>query len=150
LKRALGLRALVLYGLVLTQPGALAPRTRIPRNNILLVGAVALVGVFLLDYDTGAELLNFGAFVGFMGVNLSALLRYSIRRRSKRLRDAAPPLFGFLIGLLLWLSLGTTAKLVGIVWLALGLGVGAWQTRGFARPRSDPAPEPEPEEETRS
>jgi putrescine importer len=123
--------------------GALAPKTRIPRNSILLVGAAALVGVFLLDYDTGAALLNFGAFMGFMGVNLSALVRYTVRRRSKRLRDAAPPLLGFLVCLLLWLSLPTSAKLVGCAWLAVGLGFGAWQTRGFARLAGNPTPEPE-------
>ena len=129
--------------------GSLDPRTRIQRNSILLVGAVALVGVLLLDYDTGAELLNFGAFVGFMGVNLSALFRYSIRRRSKRILDVVPPLFGFLICLWLWLSLKPTAKLVGSVWLGLGLAFGAWQTRGFARPGKDPTPEPDAEDGSR-
>jgi putrescine importer len=110
---------------------SLDPRTRIPRNNILLVGALSLLGVFLLDYDTGAELLNFGAFIGFMGVNLAALVRFGVR--AKRPARAALPLLGFLICLYLWLSLKTPAKLVGAAWLLAGLGFGAWQTRGFRR-----------------
>jgi putrescine importer len=122
--------------------GALDPRTRVPRNNVLLVGALALPGVFLLDYDLGAGLLNFGAFVGFMGTNLAALARYAIRPRSKRLRDVVPPLLGFLVCLFLWLNLGTAAKVVGGVWLGFGLIFGVWQTRGFVRSRGAPAPEP--------
>ena len=117
---------------------SLAPRTRIPRNNILLVGALALVGVFLLDYDTGAELLNFGAFIGFMGVNLAAMVRFAVR--PKRLARAILPLLGFFICLYLWLSLRTSAKVVGMVWLLLGLAFGAWQTRRLARSAAAPSP----------
>jgi putrescine importer len=117
---------------------SLAPTTRIPRNNILLVGAVSLVGVFVLDYDTGAELLNFGAFIGFLGVNLSALVRYAVR--PKRPARAVLPLLGFLICLYLWLSLRMSAKLVGLAWLVIGLGFGAWQTQGFSRSRREPLP----------
>ena len=56
--------------------GAVNPRTRVPSNNIMLIGAIALVGAFVLDYDQrgydlGAQLLNFGALFGFMGVNVS-------------------------------------------------------------------------------
>ena len=49
--------------------GSVDARTGIPRNNVLIVGACTLVGVFLLTYQSGAELLNFGAFIAFMGVN---------------------------------------------------------------------------------
>jgi amino acid transporter len=127
--------------------GALDPKTRIPRNSILLVGAAALIGVLVLDYDTGAGLLNFGAFIGFMGVNLSALVRYSIRPRSRRLRATAPPLLGFLVCLLLWLSLPTSAQLIGIVWLGIGLGFALWQTRGFTMSKRDPTPVSESDDE---
>ena len=41
------------------------------------------------------------------------------------------PLAGFAICLLLWLNLSTTAKVVGAVWMAVGIAFGAWKTRGF-------------------
>src|SRR5882762_831184 len=47
--------------------GFVNPRTRVPSNNIILVGTIALIGAFTLSYDLGAELLNFGALFGFMG-----------------------------------------------------------------------------------
>jgi putrescine importer len=59
--------------------GAIDPRTRIPRNNVLFVGALAFVGGLLLSFQLGAEMLNFGAFIAFMGVNLAAFTHYWLR-----------------------------------------------------------------------
>jgi amino acid transporter len=119
--------------------GQLHPRTRIPANNIVLVGGIALAGAFLLDYDErgyalGAQLLNFGALAGFMGVNLSALTHYSLRGRDRRLRHLLPPILGFLICFYLWISLARTAQIIGLVWLACGVLYGAWRTGGYRRP----------------
>jgi putrescine importer len=111
--------------------GALDPRTQIPRNNILLVGALALVGALLVSYQLGAELLNFGAFIGFMGVNLAAFRRYFLRSDRKTLPNLLLPLLGFVICLWIWLSLRTTAKVVGLAWLCTGFLYGTWKTRGF-------------------
>jgi putrescine importer len=110
---------------------ALDPRTQIPRNNILLVGAIALVGAFAMSYQLGAELLNFGAFIGFMGVNLAAFVRYFVRGSQKTFLNLVPPLLGFVVCLYIWASLRTPAKLAGLAWLAAGLLYGAWKTRGF-------------------
>jgi putrescine importer len=62
---------------------AVSPRTRIPRNNVLLLGLVTLTGCFLLSFERGAELLNFGAFIAFMGVNLAAFVHYKFRSTEK-------------------------------------------------------------------
>jgi amino acid transporter len=114
--------------------GVVTPRTHIPRNNILLVGAIALAGAFFVTYQLGAELLNFGAFIAFMGVNLSALVHYWWRAGKRRLVDLVPPLLGFLICFYIWTSLRTPAKLVGFAWLATGIAYGAWKTNGFRKP----------------
>ena len=80
-------------------------------------------------YDLGAEMLNFGALFGFMGVNVSALIRYFIRGRDRRLRQPArarPGLRG------LPLSVGQSGldhrSRSAFVWLALGVLYGAWRT----------------------
>src|SRR5262249_9518543 len=49
--------------------GAIDPRHHIPRNNVLFVGAIVLAGAFFISYALGAEMLNFGALIAFMGVN---------------------------------------------------------------------------------
>jgi len=113
--------------------GAVDPRRRIPRNNVLLVGGLAAAGGLALTYQLGAEMLNFGAFIAFMGVNLAAFVRYWIRAEHRHPGNFIYPLLGFAFCLYLWLSLRTPAKLAGGAWLAAGLIYGAIKTGGFRR-----------------
>jgi amino acid transporter len=111
--------------------GALDPKNRIPRNNVIFVGVIALIGAFLISYERGAELLNFGALLAFMGVNAAAFVHYYLRSREKRWMDCVVPLFGFIICLLIWRSLGPSAIVLGTVWMAVGVAYGAVKTKGF-------------------
>lgn len=113
--------------------GAIDPRRNVPRNNVVLVGALALLGGLSLSYQLGAEMLNFGAFIAFMGVNLAAFTRYWVRARERRAWDFVLPLLGFLICFYLWWSLRPIAKLAGGAWLLAGLLYGAIRTRGFRK-----------------
>jgi putrescine importer len=116
--------------------GAVDPKHHVPRNNVFFVGAIVLVGAFFLSYGRGAELLNFGALIAFMGVNIAALMRYFVRAEDKKLWNLLPPLLGFLICLALWLSLSTPAMIVGSIWMITGIAFGVWKTRGFREPLS--------------
>lgn len=138
--------------------GAVDSKRHVPRNNVLFVGGLALAGAFFLPwvaavpsvlarllsrsavaapgstatgYELGANLLNFGALIAFMGVNAAAFVRYYLREREKKIANLLPPIPGFLICLLLWLNLSTTAQVFGIIWMAIGIAFGAWKTRGF-------------------
>ncbi|MGA2144320.1 MAG: APC family permease [Bryobacteraceae bacterium] len=111
--------------------GALDPKRHIPRNAVVFVGVVSLAGAFAIDYDLGAQMLNFGALIAFMGVNAAALVRYYVREPAKKLRNLIPPALGFAVCLLLWLNLSRTALIAGSVWMAAGIAFGAWKTRGF-------------------
>jgi putrescine importer len=142
--------------------GAVDPKNRVPRNNVILVGAVAIIGAFLLEivagyktyslgtnpltwatvknilnggeaYGLGAEMLNFGALIAFMGVNAAAFLRYYVRSDQKKLGYLIPPVFGFLICLGLWLNLSKPAIIVGSIWMAAGIAFGIWKTNGFRK-----------------
>jgi putrescine importer len=112
--------------------GAVDERHHVPRNNVLLVGAAALVGAFLLSYEQGAELLNFGAFIAFIGVNAAALVHYRFRSKEKVLLPALIPGLGILICAFIWLHLNHGAQLLGAAWLAVGLAV-AWAMRRSRR-----------------
>ena len=116
--------------------GAVHARTGIPRNNVLLVGALVLIGSQFLSFGLGAEMLNFGALIAFMGVNAAAFVRFFLRAKRKTLGKALPPLLGFAICFGLWVNLGRSAILWGAVWMGLGLAYGVWRTRGFRKPLS--------------
>ena len=111
--------------------GALDPKNRIPRNNVIFVGAIALIGSFLINYERGAELLNFGALIAFMGVNAAAFVRYYLRAPEKRWPNLVFPVLGFAICFLIWRNLSHFALILGAVWMAVGIAYGAVKTRGF-------------------
>jgi amino acid transporter len=113
---------------------AVNPRTRVPSNNIILVGALTLIGAFLLTYPLGAQLLNFGALIAFMGVNVSSFVRYFVFNKKRKFWDFFVPVAGFTICFFLWLSLGFSAKLAGLCWLAIGVLYGAYRTSWFRKP----------------
>ena len=126
--------------------GAIDAKRRVPRNNVIFVGVVALIGAFTLSYGLGAEMLNFGALIAFMGVNAAAFMRYYIGTKSERAEGfgrllrpknlfslGLPPLIGFCVCLLLWLNLSRPAVIAGAVWMVAGIAFGAWKTGGFRR-----------------
>jgi amino acid transporter len=116
--------------------GAVDPKRHVPRNNVIFVGAVALAGALLVSigvfsFGLGAEMLNFGALIAFMGVNAAAFMRYFVREQQKKFWNFLPPVLGFFICLLLWLNLSRPAIIGGVIWMAVGIAFGAWKTRGF-------------------
>jgi putrescine importer len=111
--------------------GAIDPKNHIPRNNVIFVGAIALVGAFLINYERGTELLNFGALIAFMGVNAASLTLYFVRAPEKRWANLVYPFLGFWICFFIWLNLSPPAKIAGGIWMLVGIAYGAVKTRGF-------------------
>ena len=110
------------------------PRTQIPNYNIILIGVIVLIGAFLLTYSMGAQLLNFGALIAFMGVNASSFVHYFLKGNQKKFTYLIIPLLGFIVCFFLWLSLGIWAKIAGLCWLSLGVLYGAYRTSWFRKP----------------
>jgi putrescine importer len=101
--------------------GSVSLKHRIPRNNVLLIGSVCLAGALAFNYDLGAELLNYGALLAFMGVNASAALR---AWRFGRWSQSFPVLIsiaGMVTCALLWWNLSPKAKVVGTCWAIAGI-----------------------------
>ncbi len=120
--------------------GQLKPGSSTPTNNILLIGGIAFLGAVLLNrigsaYEHAGELLNFGAFLAFMGVNLACFWQFSVRRpqgyQTKFLTDTLLPIIGFLFCLLIWFNLNVIAKTVGGIWFAIGILYVGYKTNWF-------------------
>ena len=120
--------------------GAVDPKHHVPRNNVVFVGTVALIGAFLLTYGEGIELLNFGALIAFMGVNASAFVHYFLRAEKRKLWNVLPPVLGFIICGALWAGLSRMAHVWGTVWMVTGIAFGIWKTRWFREPLSFEVP----------
>jgi amino acid transporter len=129
--------------------GYLKPGSGTPTYNILLIGGLAFVGAVLLyhignAYEHAGELLNFGAFLAFMGVNVAAFWRFSVVANPTYKRQS----FWLLIALGLYMLLFTNcafvlfvsmlhlniayAQIGGGIILAVGLIYIAIRTCGFS------------------
>jgi putrescine importer len=115
----------------------LSARRNTPSRNILLVGLLAYVGAQFVSYELTAEILNFGAFLGFMGVNLCVIWQFWVRcvagHSRKFLPDILLPALGFLFCTVIWAGLATPARIAGSAWLLVGLTVLTIHTAGFKR-----------------
>ena len=67
------------------------PRTHVPARNVVVCGCVALAGALTFSYQLGVELLNFGAFLAFMGVNAASFVHYWVKRADRSWTQAAVP-----------------------------------------------------------
>jgi amino acid transporter len=112
--------------------GRLNPRTTIPALNTLLIGISAFTGSLFLSYERAAELLNFGAFLAFIGVNLAAAL-HSLKDPERHWTHAIVPILGLICCIAIWISLPRPALIIGGIWLIVGIIYLAIQTRGFQR-----------------
>jgi putrescine importer len=104
--------------------GVVDSKRHVPRNNVFFVGAIALAGALLVtiglfSYGLGAEMLNFGALIAFMGVNMAAFVRYYVREGGK---SPIPPLVltALVIVLVLlptsnWIVLAVAAAMLAVL-----------------------------------
>ncbi|HUS05345.1 MAG TPA: APC family permease [Bryobacteraceae bacterium] len=118
--------------------GYLHPRYATPTRSIYLMGAISFIGALLVSFQMVVELVNFGAFVGFILVNLSVIAHYygKLRQRSGSAlwSNLIAPALGAVICLYVWTSLSSKAMLVGFCWLAIGTIYCAILTKGFRQP----------------
>ncbi|GAA4492706.1 APC family permease [Gluconacetobacter tumulicola] len=114
--------------------GRLHPRWLTPASNLLLVGTIGL-GALAMDVATSASFINFGAFLGFVAVNLSVIALYLKGDRRMRalgvLGCVVVPASGTLCDVFLLWHLDRHARMLGLGWLVLGVLWLGWQTRGF-------------------
>lgn len=133
----------VMYGMgrdkVLPQGffGHLSKKHAVPIYNILLIGVIVLSLTYILDFSYGevARLINFGAFMAFMLVNLASMREYYFKADIKTakgfLRDFLPPFIGVIVCFWIWWSLPIKTKIIGFSWLAFGLIYISYRTKGF-------------------
>ncbi|MDN3654011.1 APC family permease [Ferruginibacter paludis] len=108
-----------------------------PNYNVMIVGALALLGAILLNYEECARLINFGAFFAFMGVNISSIREYYFKPKEKSIKsfllNFLPSFIGFLICLIIWLNLPLMTFIIGGSWMLIGILYLAIRTKGFRK-----------------
>jgi amino acid transporter len=114
--------------------GEISRRFRSPVFNLVIIGVVGLVAMFL-DVATSTSFINFGAFVAFTMVNVSVIAHYVRQRREGNRLNVilyvVLPAIGAIVTAYLLTRLDVNAIVLGLSWLALGVVVLALVTRGF-------------------
>jgi putrescine importer len=104
--------------------GHLSPKRGNPSYNVLIVGALAYIGSLTVNWEKSIEVLNFGALLAFMAVNVAALHHFGFSRElaGKRnlLLDVISPALGFLFCLVIFFNLQGSTLVIGAIWVAAG------------------------------
>lgn len=113
----------------------LSKKNATPVYNIIFLGIITVVVSMLLSYQNAAELLNFGAFLAFMGVNIAAIRQFWFLRsgagKNNLIVDLLIPSAGLVFCFFIWISLPSPAKITGGMWFLAGILYLAIKTGGF-------------------
>ena len=118
--------------------GYVSPRWGSPALNVLLVGAICLLAIFL-DLATVIALINFGALTAFTFVNLSVIAHYAVRKKMYTtfagfLKYVLFPTTGAIFVGVLWWNLESSSLTLGLIWLTIGVAYLVYLTKGFRVP----------------
>lgn len=105
--------------------GHLNARRGNPTYNVAIAGAAAYLGTLTMQWERSVEILNFGALLAFMAVNLAAVRHFGFNRellaQRNVLLDIVIPGLGFLFCLIIFLGLQGSTLAAGAAWMAAGI-----------------------------
>jgi amino acid transporter len=109
-----------------------------PTYNVAIAGALAYLGTLTMQWERAVEILNFGALMAFMAVNLAAVRHFGFSRETAEKRnlllDVVVPALGFLFCLVIFLGLQGSTLVAGAIWLAAGGLYVFLKTRALGQP----------------
>ena len=116
--------------------GHLSKKYKTPINNIVLTTLIALSAIFYADNVFGAaSLVAFGAVCGFFMVNLSVIFHYFIKLNKRKGFDLCRYLIAPIVGMcslvVVFVFMDSSAKVLGLVWMVIGLVYLAFKTKFF-------------------
>ncbi|MCL6442754.1 MAG: APC family permease [Alicyclobacillus sp.] len=103
--------------------GYLSPRFNTPVFDVLIIGGLSLLAVFI-DINTAASFLSYGALVAYTFVNISVIFHYFIKERQRSWRGVIAylvvPLVGACVTGYVFLQLQRNAFILGSIWVVVG------------------------------
>ncbi|MEB8209807.1 APC family permease [Staphylococcus succinus] len=116
--------------------GFIERRSQTPIFNLLFIGVVGIVGVFM-SISTSTSFINFGAFISFAFVNVSVIAYYFIKLEKRKGLKWIPyllvPVIGVILDVSLFVSLDKHALILGGVWTCLGFLYLMYLTKCFSK-----------------
>ena len=118
--------------------GHLNPKRGSPTYNVAIAGSLAYIGTLTMQWERSIEIMNFGALLAFMAVNLAAVRHFGftpgLQEKRNLLLDIVVPSAGFLFCLVILLGLQGSTLVVGAIWCGLGGLYVVLKTRALGEP----------------
>jgi putrescine importer len=109
-----------------------------PSYNVIIAGVMAYVGTLAMGWERSVEILNFGALMAFMAVNLAAARYFGFSPGMKDKRelflDVVVPASGFLFCLVIFLGLQSSTLVAGGIWVIVGAAYVILKTKALGQP----------------
>jgi putrescine importer len=109
-----------------------------PSYNVIIAGAMAYIGTLTMGWERSVEILNFGALMAFMAVNLAAIRYFGfspeMKDKRKLLLDVIVPALGFLFCLVIFLGLQNSTLVAGAIWVGVGALYVLLKTKALGQP----------------
>jgi amino acid transporter len=109
-----------------------------PSYNVIIAGVMAYVGTLAMGWERSVEILNFGALMAFMAVNLAAARYFGFSPEMKDKRevflDVVVPASGFLFCLVIFLGLQSSTLVAGGIWVIVGAAYVILKTKVLGQP----------------
>ena len=109
-----------------------------PSYNVIIAGVMAYVGTLAMGWERSVEILNFGALMAFMAVNLAAARYFGFSPEMKDKRevflDVVVPAAGFLFCLVIFLGLQSSTLVAGGIWVIVGAAYVILKTKTLGQP----------------
>src|SRR5580704_7082791 len=109
-----------------------------PTYNVAIAGALAYLGTLTMQWERSVEILNFGALMAFMAVNLAAVRYFGfspgLPGKRNLLLDVIAPSLGFLFCLVIFLGLQGSTLVAGAIWVGVGALYVVLKTRALGEP----------------
>jgi amino acid transporter len=102
------------------------PTRQVPERALLLVSGVSLnLGLFFVgQVGLLSSLVNFGALFSFLMLHVAVVAYFVIRKRARTFGlHLVSPVIGFVIIAYVLVNADVHAKVGGLVWLAIGVGI---------------------------
>ena len=109
-----------------------------PSYNVIIAGVMAYLGTLAMGWERSVEILNFGALMAFMAVNLAAARYFGFSPEMKDKRevflDVVVPAAGFLFCLVIFLGLQSSTLVAGGIWVIVGAAYVILKTKALGQP----------------
>lgn len=104
--------------------GTLSKKHQTPVFNLLLIAAISLLSL-VMTLSLAASLINFGALIAFLFVNISVIFHYYVKQTNRSFQETFKhliiPSLGALVIIYLLFNLDYISIIFGISWSILGI-----------------------------